>query len=285
MAADATEGPNAAQAAFWTEQPGQKWAIHQNRLDTLFTEVTDLLIARSAIEPGESILDIGCGTGALTLEAANKCGPAGRALGVDISETLLAVSRGRAAGRANIRFALADAQTHAFEPAAADIMISRFGTMFFADPVAAFRNIASALRPGGRLVFASWAPAAQNPWSHIAKTAGTERLGSLPAEPPRTPGQFAFAELDYVTDILGKAGLTDIEGAETETRLFVPGTADDAADLATSIGPVAVLMREKNGTEEDRKAITADVANRLAAFVGPDGLRIPATVNVFSARR
>lgn len=279
------EGPNAAQAEFWTDLPGQKWALHQTRLDLLFSEITDMLIARSAIEPGERLLDIGCGTGALTLAAAAATGSAGAAHGVDISKTLLAVARSRADGRANVAFTLADAQTHAFEPPACDLVISRFGTMFFADPVAAFVNIAKALRPGGRILFASWAAAAQNPWSHIAKAAATDRLGSLPPDPPRTPGQFAFAEIDYVTGILDKAGLTGTEGAETDTHLFIPGTAEDAADLATSIGPVAVLMREKNGTEDDRIAISADVAQRLAAYAGPEGVRVPAVVNLFSARR
>ena len=107
----------------------------------------------------------------------------------------------------------------------------------------------------------------------------------MPADPPRAPGQFAFAEIDYVTDILDQAGLSAIEGAEAETHLLVPGTAEDAADLATSIGPVAVLLREKNGTEDDRRAITADVAHKLGAFAGPDGVRIPAILNLFSARR
>ncbi len=278
------DGPNAEQAEFWSSDAGEKWARLQARLDALFAPVTEALLARAAIAPGESVLDIGCGAGDTTLAAADRAGATGRVLGVDISDTLLAVARRRAAGRGNVGFTLADAQTHRFAAAAHDLLLSRFGLMFFADPVAAFANIARALRPGARAVFASWAAVEHNPWSHVAAAAGTARLGPVAPVEPRAPGQFAFAEIGYVTEILAAAGLAGAEGAALDIRLPVADTAAEAADLATRIGPVSRILREKAGTETDRRAIAADIARTFARWEGPDGVRVPARINLFTAR-
>ncbi len=280
---DDREAPNAGQAAFWTDLPGQKWALLHTRLDRLFSEATALLLDRAGIAPGEDILDIGCGAGDTTLAAARLCGPAGSATGVDISETLLAEARRRGAGVPGVTFVHADAQTHAFAPACYDLLISRFGLMFFADPVTAFANIATGLRPGARVVFAAWAPAEENPWSHVPKAAGTDHFGPLPPDEPREPGQFAFAERDYAAGILAAAGYTDVAAEAADIHLRFDGNAADAADLATTIGPVSRFLREKNGTEEDRRAIAEVVARGFGRWESPDGMRIPARLNVFGA--
>lgn len=282
---DPLAGANAGQAAFWTTGPGLKWAAHHARLDALFAPIMAELLTRAAIAPGEHVLDIGCGAGDSTLAAAECAGPRGRATGLDISETLLAVARDRAAGRPGTAFVLADAQTHAFTPETHDLLLSRFGLMFFADPVAGFRNLARALKPGARVHFVTWARVEANPWNRDAKDAGVARLGPVPADDPRAPGQFAFAEIDYVTDILANAGFTGIAGEEAGSHLHVAGPAEEAADLATGIGPVSRILREKGGTEADRIAIAADLAGRFRAYEGPDGVRVPALLNYFSARR
>lgn len=282
---DPLAGANAGQAEFWTTGPGLKWAAHHARLDALFATITTELLDRAAIAPGEDVLDIGCGAGDSTLAAADRAGPGGRVTGLDISETLLDVARQRAAGRPEIRFVLADAQTHAFAPARHDLLLSRFGLMFFADPVAGFRNLAQALKPGGRAVFVTWARMEANPWNRDAKAVGVARLGPVPADDPRAPGQFAFAEIGYVTDILARAGFRDITGEETPSNLHVAGRAEDAAELATGIGPVSRILRENGGTEADRAAIATDLADLFRAYEGPDGVRVPALLNHFSARR
>ena len=282
---DPLAGANAGQAAFWTTGPGLKWAALHARLDALFAPITAELLDRAATAPGENVLDIGCGAGDSTLAAAQRAGPEGRATGLDISETLLAVARQRAAGRPETRFVLADAQTHDFAPASYDLLLSRFGLMFFADPVAGFRNLARALRPGGRAVFVTWARMEANPWNRDAKAAGVARLGPVPVDDPRAPGQFAFAEVGYVTDILARAGFTEIAGEEVPGHLHVAGRAEDAAELATYIGPVSRILRENGGTEADRAAISADLANLFRAYEGPDAVRVPALLNYFSARR
>ncbi len=282
---DPLAGANAGQAAFWTSGPGLKWAANHGKLDALFAPITAELLDRASIETGADVLDIGCGAGDTTLAAAGKAGPTGRVIGLDISQTLLSVARGRAAGRPGIDFLLADAQTHDFAAERHDLLLSRFGLMFFADPVAGFANLARALKPGARATFVTWARVEDNPWNRDAKAAGVARLGPVPADEPRAPGQFAFAEIGYVTDILRDAGFTEITGEETESCLIVAGTAEDAADLATGIGPVSRILREKAGTEADRAAIAADLAGMFRRFERPDGVRVPAVVNFFSARR
>ncbi|WP_347311111.1 class I SAM-dependent methyltransferase [Defluviimonas sp. SAOS-178_SWC] len=282
---DPLAGANAGQAEFWTSGPGLKWAAQHARLDALFAPVTAELLDRAAIAPGENVLDIGCGAGDSTLAAADRAGLNGRSTGLDISETLLAVARRRAAGRSGIDFILADAQTHPFPTETHDLLISRFGLMFFSDPVAGFRNLARALKPGARVAFVTWARMEENPWNRDAKAAGVARLGPVPADEPRAPGQFAFAEIGYVTDILASAGFTGITGEEATSHLSVAGSAGDAAELATSIGPVSRILRDKGGTEADRAAIATDLADLFRPYEGADGVRVPAVLNFFSARR
>ena len=157
---------NSAQADYWNSEPGYQWIAQETFLDATMAAILDRLLERTDIRPNEKLLDVGCGTGASTLAAAIKTGPAGHVTGLDIAEQLLNRARKRSddAGLRNTSFILADAQTHPFVPESFDAIISRFGLMFFDDPVAAFANMARGLKPKGRLVFAAWAPAAENPW-------------------------------------------------------------------------------------------------------------------------
>lgn len=276
---------NAAQADFWTSGPGVKWAALHETLDGLFAQVTAELLARARPRPGETAFDIGCGAGDTTLAAADRIGGGGHVEGIDISATLLAVARRRAGGRRDVSFTLADAQTHPFPADAADLVLSRFGMMFFADPAMALANLGRALKPGGRIVFVTWADLARNPWNREARAAGVARLGAVPPDPPREPGQFAFAEIDYVTGLLAGAGFDAVAAEECETRLRVAGRATEAAALAAEIGPVSRLMREKGGTEADRAAISAELARRFRPYETAAGVEVPAVVNLFSAVR
>src|SRR5215467_1886313 len=155
---------NAAQRRYWNTVAGPRWVAAPGFREQRNQESLALLLARLGLTGGESVLEIGCGTGALTLPLAAAVGEHGRVVAVDISEPMLGAARQRVAehGLRNVTLLLGDAQVFAFEPAAFDLATSRMGVMFFADPVAAFRNIAGALKPGGRLVFACWAPLAEN---------------------------------------------------------------------------------------------------------------------------
>ncbi len=277
---------NADQAAYWNAEPGRVWVTRADDLDAIQAGVTDLLLAETAAVPGEAVLDIGCGAGATTLAFAETVGPAGRVVGVDISEQLLARAEARAAaaGLGRIGWLLADAQTDSL-PGGFDAAVSRFGVMFFDDPVAAFARIGAALRPGGRIVFAAWGAAEANPWFRETFRAAVERLG--PGEPaaPNAPGPLAFADRARVLGLLGDAGLADCAATMRQVELHLPGGLAAAVDLAGDVGPAKRLLREKGGTDADRAAIAAALAAALARYVTADGIRMPAEVNLFRARR
>lgn len=271
---------NAGQAEFWTRETGPKWAENAERLDAAFAPVNDALV--NALEPleGCAVLDIGCGAGASSAALAER---AAQVCGLDISPTLLARARERFGDRPNLRFVEGDAQTDDLGEAVFDRAASRFGVMFFSDPVAAFANIRRALKPGAKMALATWAPFKENPWFTIPRFAATDRLGRPAPFDPRAPGPFAFAEADYALSILLDAGFS--AEVETVSLLLTPqGDAEEVADLATRIGPAQSVLREMGGTEEDFRAIRAAVAERFADFATPEGIRVPARIHLFQAR-
>ena len=155
---------NSAQAEYWNSSAGQRWTDHQEHQDQVLGPVSDRLIAVAAPKPGDRVIDVGCGCGATTIDFAARVGPSGEVLGLDISEPMLARARERAAQNLVVRFERADATVYDFEPNGADLAASRFGVMFFADPARSFANLRKGLKPGGRLVFACWREAKQNPF-------------------------------------------------------------------------------------------------------------------------
>ncbi|MEZ5777463.1 MAG: class I SAM-dependent methyltransferase [Paracoccaceae bacterium] len=276
---------NAGQVEYWNSAVGKKWADYQEPLDRLLSDVRDELIRRAAPQPGERALDVGCGTGDTTLALAERVLPGGEVTGSDISEPLLAIARRRVEGRAEIRLLKSDAQTHRFGEGRFDVIASRYGVMFFDDPVSAFANLARALRPGGRMAFAAWDSVPNNLWMSASKAAAVARLGSVPADPPETPGPFAFANTSRVLKILAEAGLAEPEVATPDLHLLVDGTPEDAAVLASAIGPVPRIMNDYGGTDEDLAAIRAATADAFRPYAAGGIVRVPARVHFFSARR
>jgi SAM-dependent methyltransferase len=219
---------NTGQFQAWDGDEGAYWAAHAERFDRAVAHYHERLLAAAEIGPDEHVLDIGCGTGQTTRDAA-RIATTGSALGVDLSAAMLAYARRRAAddGITNVRFEQADAQIHAFEPAAFDIAISRTGAMFFGDPDAAFANIARAVRPGGRLVLTTWQPLAMNPW--VGELTGALAAGrDLPGPPAGAPGPFGLSDPGRVRDTLGRAGFTGIELDAASTGMWFGADADDA---------------------------------------------------------
>lgn len=278
---------NSAQADYWSSGSGYQWIAQETFLDATLAAILGRLLERTDIRPKENLLDIGCGTGASTLAAAIKTGPTGHVTGLDIAEQLLNRARKRSddARLRNTSFILADAQTHPFVPESFDAIISRFGLMFFDNPVAAFANMARGLKPNGRLVFAAWAPAAENPWFLIPRDAAIARLGKPAPADPFAPGPLAFQDVERVTKLMEQAGLRDVR-AETEMVPMTPlVTAGEAAKAATRVGPAARIMKEFSGTEADAAAIESVVAEALSKFETGKGISVPATINFFSAGR
>jgi SAM-dependent methyltransferase len=182
---------NVAQCEHWTTVAGPKWTGLGEVMDTRMREVNDLLLKEAQAEPGERILDVGCGTGTTTLPLAEMVGERGQVLDVDISEPMLSVARRRVAerGASNVSLLLADAQVHRFEPERFDLIASRFGVMFFENPSAAFRNLHDALRRGGRLCFVCWAPLDGNPHWKLPLDIVVRHVGAPAPKPPTRRGR------------------------------------------------------------------------------------------------
>jgi len=277
---------NSDQQTYWNSDAGLKWITYQEQLDNLMESVKARLLQRAGVRPGDQVLEIGCGTGATTRSAARQAGPDGRVTAADISEPLVGFAKNQPAetDSSPIDYLLGDAQTYPFETGQFDQMISRFGVMFFGDPVAAFENITRAVTPGGGLTFACWAALSDNPWFTIPGRAAIAQLGKPAPLPADAPGPFAFAEQDRVLQIMRAAGLQDCSAAAEGITLDYHGSAEDAARLACSVGPAVRIMQEFGGTDQDLVAIQQATAAEFSAFYKQGTVHIPASINFYMAK-
>ena len=226
---------NAEQARAWDGDEGAYWAAHAGHFDRTVAAYHLPFLDAAAIGTGEQVLDIGCGTGQTTRDAARRATPGG-ALGVDLSAEMIDLARrlATAEGLPSARFEQADAQIYPFEPGSFDVAISRTGAMFFGDPPAAFTNIARALRGRGRLALLSWQPLPANEWA--AELTGALAAGrDLPAPRPEAPGPFALADPGRVRQLLSGAGFTGIEIDPIEAPMWLGASADDAHAFALGL--------------------------------------------------
>ena len=276
---------NADQQTYWSDKAGPYWVARMAPMDQTLGPVLDAVLAAAALTPGDQVLDIGCGAGTSTIAAAQQVGPSGQVVGVDISESLLAKARQIAEGTPQAGFLLADAQTHAFDDGHIDCILSRFGVMFFDDPEAAFINMAKALRPGGRMAFASWGAISENPYFTLPARTATGIFGPVPKTDPDDPGPFAFRETARVTGILEAAGMVDIDAKELPMDLTPPGDAAAVADVLCDIGSAHRILTHFEATPDMRAQLVAALAEALQVFETEQGLRIPALINIFTARK
>lgn len=260
---------NEAQIDYWNGPAGQKWVDQSNRLDAMLAPFADAALEAASIEQGERALDIGCGAGALTLRAADLAGGTA-SLGVDVSEPLLKLAKRRASDTgSSARFERVDAS--AFTTGQAfDLMISRFGVMFFEDPAAAFANIRQQIRVDGRMAFMCWQKLQLNDWAFAPLQAALPLLKEAPTQPdPHAPGPFAFADKDRLSDILTSAGWKSVAIEPFEIPVTLPGDDVEAsASFMLKLGPLSRLIAAQ---DIDPGPIEDALKKRLTEEVGADG--------------
>jgi SAM-dependent methyltransferase len=285
MAGEILEG-NAAQRRYWNTVAGPRWVANPGFRERRNEESLALLLARLDLVGGESVLEIGCGTGALTVPLAAAVGEHGRVVAVDISEPMLGAARQKVGERGlhNVTLLSGDAQVFAFEPAAFDLATSRMGVMFFADPTAAFRNIMGALKPDGRLVFACWAPLAENRHWLVSYDIALRHLGPPAPPPTHEPGPLAFGDPDYIRRVLVTAGFAEI-AVERAYPTIICASPEEESQQALIMGPTARLVEEKKPDEATRQTIAREIEAAFAAEAGSGPIRLPATIFLVAARR
>ncbi len=290
MTADATLEPaNADTIETWNTILFEKFARFRWVLTGGLTVHGDATLERLAPPAGARVLDIGCGWGDTTLEIARRVGAGGTATGVDAAASFIEGARreAAAAGVDNARFLVADAQSGDLG-GPYDLAFARFGTMFFANPAAAMRNLRRALVPGGRLAMAVWRRREENEWVYAAERIVKDRLGA--AQEPQAitcgPGPFSMADADVTTGVLGAAGWDRIALERHDRPICLGRTIDEAVDFALALGPAGEAVRLAGPAGEARRPeLVAALRERFTAYVGEGGrIEAPSSVWIVTAR-
>jgi SAM-dependent methyltransferase len=264
MNMDAKEQAPLDQAALWNGPAARAWVGAQDLLDQVLLPFEPLLVAAAREARPRRVLDVGCGTGGTTLALARELGPQAQCVGVDISQPMITNARERAqAGGSSAAFVCADAQAHAFETGAFDLVVSRFGVMFFQDPVLAFANLHRAAAPGARLFCLAWRGPQENPFMTAAERVAAPLLPDLPPRRAGAPGQFAFADRTHVQHVLAAAGWRDIEVRPVDVACRFP--ARDLERYFTTLGPVGLALQAAD--EHLRQSVTDVLQRAFAPFV------------------
>jgi SAM-dependent methyltransferase len=276
---------NSEQIAEWNGAQGQRWAAMRQEIERFVVPFGDAALKAAAPQPGERVIDVGCGCGDTSIELARMVGAAGAVLGIDVSQPMLAVarSRGALANGAHLAFRDGDASEAAL-PANTDLLFSRFGVMFFSQPSPAFSHMRKSLRAGGRCVFVCWRTPRDNPWAMTPLSAARAAMGVTPAPAdPNAPGPFAFADEERLRAILSGAGFGAIDVQRFDVAISLGATPRSAADSVVQIGPVSRLVREVG--VEHLPIILDAIERTLAPLAAPDGhVRLNGSTWIVSAK-
>jgi SAM-dependent methyltransferase len=267
---------HAQQLAYWNGPAVTRWITKQEQMDAALAPVADAAITLAAVQPGERVLDIGCGSGATSMTLARLVGPTGRVTGLDVSGPMIELARKRSVGMGNLDWLLADAAAHDFPPGLTDLLFSRFGVMFFGDPVTAFANLRRALRRDGRLVFACWRPLDENPWMLLPLQVVLRLVPPVPRPGPDEPGPFAFGDPERVTQILTTAGFSSPRYIRFEFAMVLGRSLDEAAEQATAMGAASRALQEQ--PEEVVKVAREAVRAALAPHFESGRVALPGAV-------
>jgi SAM-dependent methyltransferase len=273
---------NAEQFEYWNGDAGKRWALEDDTMARLLQPISLALLDHAAVKDCDSALDVGCGGGSQSMLLADRMGPGARVLGVDISGPMLEVARGKAADAgsdiAAVEFLQADASTHPFEPGSFDLLFSRFGVMFFDDPVAAFSNMHKSLRPQAKLAFACWQPLKDNEWTLLPLQAALQHLPAPEMPDPHAPGPFAFADPQRVEGILQDSGFGDITVTSftREIRFGEADTLPASVRQLAMIGPVSRLLAGQ--PPEVMAQVFGSMEEVLAPYYSDGALNLPGAI-------
>ena len=276
---------NKEQAEYWSDRAAT-WAQFDDRLETIAGVPGQLAMKRLKLGPGQRVVDLGCGTGGTTMQIAELVAPDGSAIGADIAEEMINAAVRRAGERqvTNVLFRHLDVQSGDLGEVAFDAAYSRFGVMFYADPVAAFTNVRRALKPGGSLSFVCWMPLDQNEWMLVPGMAAVSATGQLPNVPgPDEPGPFSLADATKVRSVLDRAGFKDVDiEPHTDTVTLAESELDMMSDLSTRVGAVSEII--KTIGEELREQVRTAIADELRSRLDGGQVRLKRAVLLVAAR-
>ena len=268
---------NKNQRDFWSGKGGDIWVERQNAMDTMLSPLGEAALNKLNLNEGENVLDIGCGCGHTTLNIAKRISPDGQVTGLDISEPMLKRAKESAneMSISNASFNCVDVQTDDIGEEVYSAAFSRFGVMFFEDPVAAFCNINKSLITGASLSFVCWQSPALNPWQSLFIEA-VKKYVDLPSPPPRSPSPFAFMESEYISSILEESNFQNImiEGHEAEVNMFSGRSLSDSVKDYISINPVVSGML-KDSTEQEKTEIINSAIEAFSPYYSAKGLMFP----------
>ena len=276
--------PNADMSEYWNGDGGKKWVDYQGKMEEGLKPFADAAIAAAALSPDEFVIDIGCGCGDTSFEIARRVGPKGHVHGLDISKPMLERAKERSVGVKNTSFECGDAQTYSFKKDAFDIMLSRFGVMFFDDPANAFGNIRQSLKSGGRVAFICWRPVKDNEWVSLPLDVLANHL-TLPAPPkPNDPGPFSFSDPERVSRILTSAGFVDISIEKTDIPFKIGGNIDEGVQFLMELGPASKAIAETEPDETTKSHIADELRNVIKPFETEQGVAMNAATWIVTAR-
>jgi SAM-dependent methyltransferase len=274
---------NTDMAEYWNGRPADVWVEEAERFDTMLAPFGRRLLMAANLQPGERVLDVGCGNGAISLEAARAVGPGGRVTGLDLSAPMLEVARRRAEEQGiDVDFVQRDAQTASFDQSF-DVVVSRFGVMFFDDPKVAFANLAEAARPGGRLCFVCWQEMFANEWIAVPAMAIVAHVGIPDLPEPGAPGPFGLADAERTRGLLESAGWSEVTVEEHKDGMRLGRDPEDvvAFMLSDEMGRRLVQGKDPDAVQAGTEA----ALEALRPYATPDGVVLSGAHWLVTARK